>query len=294
MKTGSTRRSAWGAALIAFAALPAAPAAAGTDDLGSAGGIHYRARSAPPIASGGVSIGPDAECSPGDQLVGGGVAIGGDFAESLISRSSSGDMSLSSPQSWVAIWSNVAGGPKSATVSAACMDRHVVRVRKTKQVAGGRTRRLNAFCPAGTSASSGGGFIGSGYLNSSYPVDDGDRGHVPADGWRLRVRNTSMATQEATVEARCVDFHPRYRVSGPVSIDDGATIDARAGCRGSSHVIGGGLRLGGAGAEAHPVTMTLEDGGDTDAVPDDRFAVRAGNASGTEHKPMTVFATCKG
>src|SRR3954453_22718463 len=107
--------------LAGVAALPAAPAFAGETDLGSAGGIDYRqATSSVPTAANGTSIGPDAQCGMGDQLVGGGVEIGGDFIESVIYRSSSGDNSLSSPRGWVTEWKNLMGSPKTATVTAAC------------------------------------------------------------------------------------------------------------------------------------------------------------------------------
>jgi hypothetical protein len=301
MARGMLVREMAGATALAIITLGAAanPALAGTDDLGSVAGIDYRARSnTSPIAAPGVSLGPDAECVEGDKLVGGGVAIGGDFSESLINRSSPGDQSLSSPQAWVAIWANVAGGPKSATVTVACMDRDVKRTKRTKQVEGGTSKALKASCPAGTHVASGGGFIlgseVSDYLNSSYPIDDGDSGHEPDDGWKVRVWNGEKGPADATVEAQCVEFHPSYRTADPISIDDGATVDKRARCPGDAHVIGGGLHLGGAASQAHPVTITLEDGGDGDAIPDDRYLSRAGNVGGTDHKRMTVFAVCRG
>src|SRR4051812_37425297 len=128
MSRGHARWYAPALVLAVIAALPAAHAGAGTVDLGLAGGIDYRAgENGSPIAADGLSIGPDAECGMGDQLVGGGVEIGGDFIESVIYRSSSGDNSLANPQSWVAVWKNLMGGNKSATVTAACMDRDVKR-----------------------------------------------------------------------------------------------------------------------------------------------------------------------
>lgn len=150
------------AAMIVLLVL-AAPAAAGTDDLGTVGGIDYRARSNPsPLPAPGASVGPDAECLEGDRLVGGGVAIGGDSPESVINRSSGGDQDFASPQSWATIWANLSGAPKSATVTSACMDRDVKRVRKTKPVQGGTAKGLKASCPPGTHVASGGGFIEGG------------------------------------------------------------------------------------------------------------------------------------
>jgi hypothetical protein len=274
----------------------AGQAVAGTDDLGSVGGIDYRARSnSSPIMAGGVSVGPDAECLGADRPAGGGIAIGGD--EALINRSSTGGASLASAQSWVAVWTNLAGASKTATVIAECVDKRVVRVRETRNVDGGKARKIEAACPRGTHVSGGGGLIeGSNtlnYVHSSYPVDGHDRDSKPDDGWKVRVRNGDMGTVSATAEAHCVEFEPSYRVAKPQDIDDGAFADSSASCRGA-HVLGGGVRIGGTAAEAHPVIMAPQDGGDADLIPDDRFLVYAGNVAGTDHKPLTAYAVCKG
>lgn len=208
---------AWTVALAL--AILAETAFAGTIDLGTVGGVNYSGNSSSaPIVPNGVEIGPDAECASGTRLVGGGVEIGGDFAESQFTRSAPGDESLASGQSWVTVWANLAGSGKTASVTAACMDREVRRVRETKTVEAGGAAAVKVSCPAGTQVSGGGGFIEAdefqSYLNSSYPIDGGDRGSRPDDGWKVRVRNSPAGSGKATVEARCVQFDPSYLVGG--------------------------------------------------------------------------------
>ncbi|MEO8091572.1 MAG: hypothetical protein ABI726_02535 [bacterium] len=189
-------------------AILAETAFAGTIDLGTVGGVNYSGNSSSaPIVPNGVEIGPDAECASGTRLVGGGVEIGGDFAESQFTRSAPGDESLASGQSWVTVWANLAGSGKTASVTAACMDREVRRQ-----------------------------FL----------------------------------------------------------IPPGVTITTDAGCPTGAHVVGGGVRLGGAASEAHPVAMNLaDDSTDANTVPDDSLHVVVGNAPSTDPKPIRMYAVCR-
>lgn len=282
----------------ACVAILAETAFAGTIDLGTVGGVNYSGNSSSaPIVPNGVEIGPDAECASGTRLVGGGVEIGGDFAESQFTRSAPGDESLASGQSWVTVWANLAGSGKTASVTAACMDREVRRVRETKTVEAGGAAAVKVSCPAGTQVS-GGGFIEAdafqSYLNSSYPIDGGDRGSRPDDGWKVRVRNSTAGSGKATVEARCVQFDPSYLVGGQFLIPPGVTITTDAACPTGAHVVGGGVRLGGAASEAHPVAMNLaDDSTDANTVPDDSLHVVVGNAPSTDPKPIRMYAVCR-
>ena len=72
-----------------------------------------------------------------------------------------------------------------------------------------------ARCPRRTHVYGGGTTnqhsFGGGIITASYPVDLGDRGGVPDDGWAVRYDNYAPTPVSAVVTAVCGRATPRYR-----------------------------------------------------------------------------------
>lgn len=96
-------------------------------------------------------------------------------------------------------------------------------------------RRLHVYGGGTTNSHS----FGRGVINASFPVDLGDRGTVPDDGWAVFYDNYAPTPAGAVVTAVCGRATPRYRqVSSPVAAQRSRTLTAR--CPRGTYVWGGG------------------------------------------------------
>jgi hypothetical protein len=149
-----------------------------------------------------------------------------------------------------------------------------------------------ALCPAKTDAT-GGGVLSSGShkdieVVSTFPLDDGDRGAKPDDGWFGRASNDSGSAQEMTVFAICAKLPGlKYRQVTSTLPPESASFLDTVNCPGKSKVTGGGVDLiaGGLPSLDLEVAVTAPDGHDGWAGAAHNDAVSAGT--------MKVFAICK-
>jgi hypothetical protein len=130
---------------------------------------------------------------------------------------------------------------------------------------------LTANCPGtrhvvgGGAAAGQSGSIADAYVNSSYPIDDGDRNKAPDDGWRARLYGANQS--DAVAVAVCAKTKPRYR-----RLDATASDIVVVDCPASRHVLGAGFRVHGDPSTSwmHAATLYDDSSDEPDTVPDDR------------------------
>jgi hypothetical protein len=100
-----------------------------------------------------------------------------------------------------------------------------------------------ARCPGRTHVYGGGTTnqqsFGGGVVTASYPVDLGDRGRVPDDGWAVRYDNYRPTPASAVVTAICGRATPKYR-SAAKRVGAGRFLTLTVRCPGGTYVWGGG------------------------------------------------------
>ena len=130
-------------------------------------------------------------------------------------------------------------------------------------------------------------------LNSSYPVDDvSDVDSIPDDGWRGRVHYIGESQPVAGVYLWCLSGpRPAYRKSS-VTVPAGESAGVRAFCPVGRPVLGGGVRVSGAGSASHVINSRPIDTRDSGTVPDDGWRGAATNTS-DQDLTMTVHAVCR-
>ena len=106
-----------------------------------------------------------------------------------------------------------------------------------------QSTRQVARCPRGTHVYGGGMDAAQsferGAVNSSFPVDLGDRGTVPDDGWAVYYDNYMQRRDDAKVTAVCGRVMPKYRSQrAPIGPRRFKTLTAR--CPRGTYVWGGG------------------------------------------------------
>lgn len=140
----------------------------------------------------------------------------------------------------VAAVAGVAGTAPAETTSAGKF-RYVQR---TFTVPGSsQSARQVAKCPGRTHVYGGGTTnqqsFRRGIITASYPVDLGDRGRVPDDGWAVRYDNYAPTSTSAVVTAICGRATPKYRSAArPVGAGRFLTLALR--CPRGTYVWGGG------------------------------------------------------
>ncbi len=105
---------------------------------------------------------------------------------------------------------DVVGGLGGMEVYAVC--RSLGRVRHVSKtvtgVTAGTSRSVVARCRANEHVAGGGGritgSIADAHLAATYPIDGGDRGKTPDDGWKVVARNSSGGAKKVTAVALCV------------------------------------------------------------------------------------------
>ena len=183
----------------------------------------------------------------------------------------------------VAAVAGIAGTAPAQTTSAGKF-RYVQR---TFTVPGSsQSARQVARCPGGTHVYGGGTTnqksYGGGIITASYPVDLGDRGGVPDDGWAVRYDNYAPTPTSAVVTAVCGRATPKYR-SVSIRVPAGRFRSLTAHCPGGTYVWGGG------GINRAPYSTTHF----SDSFPSDlaSWTATLANFSGAAHGG-TAYAIC--
>ena len=132
---------------------------------------------------------------------------------------------------------------------------------------------------------------GEGVISSSYPVDDGDAGRVPDDGWKARVRSRAGIGGSTTAYAICTDRPGlTYRDKAfELAVSD--TNQPSLGCGEGHSAISAGVKVSGPANLAILNRLETYDGGDDDIAPDDGGWAHVANT--LETRRATVHAICK-
>jgi hypothetical protein len=154
-----------------------------------------------PINAGQVGTGV-AICGAGEEVVGGGEAPPVGYGDARVIESSS-----ESSTSWRFTWRNTDDGSHSFDVHATCKQgwdlRRAVATEKLKaRKLGGAT----AACRRHEHVVGGGAAVTSddvAYLTASRPLDDGDKGKAPDDGWRAVLDSASATPADIEALAIC-------------------------------------------------------------------------------------------
>jgi hypothetical protein len=127
-------------------------------------------------------------------------------------------------------------------------------------------------------------------INTTMPVDGGDGGASPDDGWRASQRLFTGSGASMVVYSECrKGSAPAYRkLSAPLYEDQAVTLTTA--CEGG-HVIGGGALASGPIADSHIAASLPIDLQDADSVPDDGWRATVANNSST-NQTTTVYAIC--
>jgi hypothetical protein len=153
----------------------------------------------------------------------------------------------------------------------------------------GKRVAVKVECPTRQHVLGGGGAgsgpFGSQRLVATSPFDSGDDGHVPDDGWRVVVDNTSVDDHKATVYAICA------RLGGLSYVSRGG--EALAGARGSKTVscpkdkvtLGGGVSPQGGGFGKQRLMRSAFD------FPGATWSAQVDNTGG-KTLDFRVFAIC--
>lgn len=132
------------------------------------------------------------------------------------------------------------------------------------------------------------------WVQSSFPIDTGDEGATPDDGWKGIVYDANGgggAFEVHTVCAAGVDL--AYVRGTPTALSAGHAVSRKVPCAASEHAVGGGVRTSGPADRARLVSSFPYDGPDADDAPDDGWQTRAYAISGAD-KTVTPFAICLG
>jgi hypothetical protein len=177
-----------------------------------------------------------------------------------------------------------------------CMKGKLRPREKELQIAAGKTKSAKVGCPGATHVTGGGGLMvasgGDGWINSTYPYDDGDRGHKPDDGCKIRIYNQDGDSHSMQVHALCQRRQPRY-VGDSISLSPSTSSAAIPQCRSSDPVIGAGIRMTGEASSGIPRALEPDDAGDNNTVPDDGVLANGANLPGApKAKKLTGYAIC--
>jgi hypothetical protein len=147
--------------------------------------------------------------------------------------------------------------------------------------------QVSVKCPPGTHVY-GGGAVTRGPSNHAWiahtrPIDSGDPGDVPDDGWSANVHDFASGSHAVTITAICGGPRPKYRVLQTHVRAIGPSREV--GCPPGTHVYSGGTR----GPGTYAGASVPFDGPDGDSRPDDGWRVFA-TSNGI--RDLDVFAVC--
>jgi hypothetical protein len=251
-------------ALTALATGLAVSPAAADNNLGTVAGLTYmQSNGLPsPLPTPPATLSARVSCPAGTHVVGGGATpasaspSGNDeFWLDGIRPFDGPDADRRPDDGWLGRGFNRFGTSKNFGSYAICFGGTVRYATGNNSAPGSRGVTASARCPSGTHVAGGGGalsgFAQQGYLNASYPFDDGDPGTVADDGWRARAFNRSGARKRLNVYATCVGFSPQHG-SVPAT---GADFLGTYACAGTTHGMEGGISPSGAPRNAFLTTL---------------------------------------
>ena len=283
------------AGIVGAATLLLAAAPASAESLGEAGGFIYMKReSVLPKGPAPTSQDATAKCPAGAVHTGGGGAVTGRPGGTFIASSGT----AADKQWYVEGW-QTGVNPKRETVTA-----WVICTEKTGKVTDESNLENAGPAPSGDHATAsclqghavGGGVrtIGAAstwWLNSSYPIDEGDAGGRPDDGWVAWVQHPAGDTHDFIVDVICMDGkEPIYREKAKTTSKKKVTT--KAFCPKGTSVVGGGGYASKATDESHLITtQPIDSRKDADSVPDDGWKSRSVNHMGEQ--TFSAQAICK-
>jgi hypothetical protein len=153
-----------------------------------------------PVAPGQIGLGLEI-CGAGE-AVGGGVATLVGYGESRVIESTS-----ASSSSWSAAWRNTSDTSENYQTHVTCKQGwNVRRVRVTEKLKPKRKGAATASCRRREHVVGGGAAVTTddlAYLATSRPIDDGDEGGAPDDGWRAVLHSASDTPAQMEALAIC-------------------------------------------------------------------------------------------
>ena len=242
-------------------------------------------------------------CGSNRRVSGGGAKLGGGAASKFLESSLPRDVYLDygdaddvHDDSWDA--SGYGPDGKSVTTFGVCLrpadfDAELKYVYLDVPDSASGNRSAQVGCGGGYHAVGGGGLIApsESWINSSYPIDSGDPGKTPDDGWRVRVFDPVGGIGGFVIEVACMrGADLRYVKKKTSGVAEGESASPRAKC-GHRHVVGGGVKIGGPPNRGRVASSYPIDGADAKKVPDDGWKATGYNFSGLP-KAVTTHAIC--
>ena len=278
----------------AIAALTGASAHADVT-LGTTGPLTYISDESAPVVPPGQTGPVTAQCPAGTNVVGGGARIPGFGADAHLNAFWPNTTEGPRGGFGVYMW-NQSGPNKTAISHATCLDgpKAKLRSREGETESAPDAVALKARCKGSEHVSGGGayvnGLVDEAFVNSSHPIDGGDPGGAPDDGWRVRVQNRAGFGKGVTAWALCTErdwsYH-RSNVQLMTNQDAGYLMD----CLGEpGHLVSAGAKITGAAGETVLRALSPYDGGDGDGAPDDGADINTANDGG--ERTLTRFAIC--
>jgi hypothetical protein len=298
------RAAATGIVLVGLATAPAIAGEQqdpniGDEFLGKANGLRYAsdANAFNPLNNDFASV--DVGCGPSAwHQLGGGV---GTFGETSATYAASGrgvDFGDTGDDVDDGVYAS-GYGPKGGTVTGYSICRRGAGLeyeRKEMPDGAGAGRTGTIRCTgANRRVSSGSAFISTSgsSTNSSYPIDGPDKGRVPDDGWKGRVVDTAGGPGGFSMYSVCTRDSLNYVRARRRMVPTGTARNKTAACANSQQVVGGGVKVSGAIAQARLLESVPVDDGDAGVVPDDGWRGAVFNAGGPA-KRLSVYAICRG
>jgi hypothetical protein len=273
---------------VATLTLAATALAGGPLGGGPAGGLYYYLGTAP-LPAGGVAQRTSVCSEPNTRVIGGAFDTDTGSQTGVLMRSQPFDADDSDDKPddgwWTWAQSRRLGDGTLASYAICSFDTIKYRS-QTRQLEADATGTRKTSCPDGTRVTSGGVETpndSSVEVSASYPIDDGDAGKKPDDGWAARTWNFQANTAFVTVHAVCVVGARMQYTSSDLAIGTNTTFEVYSfPCSDDAFLTGSGARplapltIEGSGITA-AVPADLAVMSDPDSVPDDRVIFQARN-----------------
>jgi hypothetical protein len=299
-----TRTVATGIVLMGLAT---APAIAGEQQdpnisdefLGKANGLRYASdtNAFNPLNNDFASV--DVGCGPSAwHQLGGGAGTFGETSATYVDSARGVDFGDSNDDFDDGVYAS-GHGPKGGTVTAYSICRRGAGLKyghKEIPDGSGAARTGTIRCSgANRRVSSGSAFVSTSEspTNSSYPIDGPDKGRVPDDGWKGRVVDSAGGPGGFSMYSVCTREPLTYVRARRKVVPGGEVRRKTAGCANSQQVVGGGVKVSGAIAQARLLASVPVDDGDPGALLDDGWQGAVFNDIGPAKK-LSVYAICRG
>jgi hypothetical protein len=183
---------------------------------------------------------------PSGKVTGGGIYITGSGSPIEVASSSP----LDNHDGWVGYGNNDGSGTtQTIYVYAICTQGHFSYPTHRVTVHDGNDNSKDAMCPHGSSVVGGGAYLyGSGVsveIARSAPIDGGDPGSTPDDGWTATGYQGTGSKQDLYTYAICSKSGSYKYVSRSKKVPDGTEQGQDANCPNGTKPTGGGVNLTG-------------------------------------------------